>query len=45
MLDILFFVLAALPMLSGLAFVLMAFKDRMRTSAAPVKAIGRTSSR
>jgi len=45
MLDIMFFVLAALPIVTGLAFVLLAFKERMHTSAARVKAIRQHSPR
>ncbi len=45
MLDILVFVLAALPIVTGLAVVLLAFRERTQTSAAHVKAIGRSSRR
>jgi hypothetical protein len=35
MLDVVYFVLAAVPLVSGLFFVLLAFRERMQTSAAP----------
>jgi hypothetical protein len=41
MLDVVYFVLAALPLLGGLALVLLAVRERMQASAAPVKAADR----
>jgi len=42
-LDLVTFVLAALPIVAGLVLVLFSFKERSRLAAAPVKARDRSA--
>jgi hypothetical protein len=41
MLDLVYLVLASVPIATGLAFVLLAFRERRRAQAVPVRPIGK----